>query len=116
YLTGPEINAAIRNDQLPMLDLIVCKILAKAFNQGDVKRLEFVLDRLIGRVTQPLADTNPSANYANGQKTFKQFCVDSSYPEPFEKQEEMRKFGFGETEPRLLLGSRNYGKTDYLTI
>lgn len=49
-------------------------------------------------------------------KTFPQFCLSAGYPLPFPKQEEMRSFGFDETEPRLLLGSRGYGKTDYDTI
>lgn len=50
------------------------------------------------------------------KKSFEQFCLDAGYPTPLPKQHEMREFGFNETDPRLLLGSRGYGKTDYLTI
>lgn len=49
-------------------------------------------------------------------KTFEQFCEAAGYPKPFEKQLEMRSFALDENEPRLLLGSRGYGKTDYITI
>jgi len=48
--------------------------------------------------------------------SFEKFCEKAGYPEPFEKQCEMRAFGLDETDPRLLLGSRGYGKTDYVTI
>jgi hypothetical protein len=52
----------------------------------------------------------------NGKKTFAQFALAAGYPLPFPKQEEMRAFGFDETEARLLLGARGYGKTDYVTV
>lgn len=51
-----------------------------------------------------------------GKKTFKEFCKDAGYPDPFEKQIEMMQFGIEAIEPRLLLGSRGYGKTDYVVI
>ena len=49
-------------------------------------------------------------------KSFEQFCIDAGYPKPFQKQLEMREFAFSDTEPRMLLGARGYGKTDYVTI
>jgi hypothetical protein len=49
----------------------------------------------------------------NTKKSFLEFCRAASYPDPFPKQNEMREFVINETEPRLLLGSRGYGKTDY---
>lgn len=52
----------------------------------------------------------------SGKATFVEFCTRAGYPPPFQKQIEMRDFAFGETEPRLCLGSRGYGKTDYMTI
>lgn len=51
-----------------------------------------------------------------GKKTFTEYCVDSGYPAPFPKQLEMFEFGINKTDPRLLLGSRGYGKTDYVVI
>ncbi len=50
------------------------------------------------------------------KKTFKEFCETAGYPKPYEKQIEMVNFGMNETCARLLLGSRGYGKTDYVVI
>lgn len=53
-------------------------------------------------------------------ETFEEFCELAGYPKPFPKQEEMRNFAFPEDDnkknPRLILGARGYGKTDYVTI
>lgn len=48
--------------------------------------------------------------------TFEEFCVNAGYFKPFAKQNEMMSFGIELDETRLLLGSRGYGKTDYITI
>jgi hypothetical protein len=48
--------------------------------------------------------------------SFSEFCVKAGYPAPFPKQEEMRAFGIDDTDPRMILGARGYGKTDYVTI
>lgn len=50
------------------------------------------------------------------KKSFTDFCVAAGYPAPYPKQIEMFNFGIANDVPRLLLGSRGYGKTDYLTI
>lgn len=49
-------------------------------------------------------------------RTFAEFCSKAGYPQPFPRQIEMKDFGVVEVEPRLLLGSRGYGKTDYVVI
>lgn len=49
------------------------------------------------------------------KKTFSEFCEQAKYPKPFAKQDEMRAFGMDETDPRILLGARGVGKTDYIT-
>lgn len=46
---------------------------------------------------------------------FQEYCKNAGYPDPFPKQIEMREFWSNGDEPRLILGSRGYGKTDYLT-
>ncbi len=58
HLNRLEINEVIKSAELPMIEMIVAKILAFAFNEGDQKRTEFVLDRLIGRVkdAEPVDD------------------------------------------------------------
>lgn len=56
----------------------------------------------------------------NKVETFEQFCELVGYPKPFEKQIEMMEFAFPDKKelqkPRLILGARGYGKTDYVSI
>lgn len=48
---------------------------------------------------------------------FEEFIKRAKYPEAFEAQLEMAEFAFGAIiDPRMILGSRGYGKTDYVTI
>lgn len=60
--------------------------------------------------------TDPNFVPPPGKKTFKEFCKDAGYPEPFDPQIGMFDFAFMEEVARLLLGARGYGKTDYVTI
>lgn len=55
-------------------------------------------------------------NVARPKRSFHEFAKVAGYPVPFDKQVEMMQFGFAQTDPRLLLGARGYGKTDYITI
>lgn len=48
--------------------------------------------------------------------TFSEFCDNAGYPQPYPKQIEMMEFGLNSEGPCLILGSRGYGKTDYITI
>lgn len=48
--------------------------------------------------------------------SFTEFCEAAGYPKPYLKQIEMMGFCLDNSEPRLLLGARGYGKTDYITI
>lgn len=48
--------------------------------------------------------------------SYTEFCVRAGYPKPFDKQIEMREFGLTPGQPRLLLGARGYGKTEYVTV
>lgn len=54
-------------------------------------------------------ETKEVVNYAT-------FCKAVGYPQPFNKQIEMREFMFSGDKPRMILGARGYGKTDYGTI
>jgi hypothetical protein len=58
---------------------------------------------------------DPSAKPGE-MKSFSQFCAEAGYPQPYIKQIEMQEFTIEQVEPRLLLGSRGYGKTDYCVI
>lgn len=59
---------------------------------------------------------DPEPESPPDKRSFSEFCEKAGYPKPFDKQLEMMNFGMAETVPRLLLGSRGYGKTDYVTI
>ncbi len=58
----------------------------------------------------------PALETSKQPKSFSEFCEAAGYPLPFKKQVEMVEFGMCRKEPRLLLGSRGYGKTDYVVI
>lgn len=117
YMTGPEINSALKSDSLPMMELIVAKILAKAFNEGDQRRLEFVIDRLIGKAPLIINEQIPNQVDFFKKVSFSEFCIKAGYPPPYAKQCEMLEFAINDhAEPGLLLGARKYGKTDYVTV
>lgn len=66
-------------------------------------------------------DFNFDFNFNFGGKeeenlSFSDFCVAVDYPKPFKKQVEMKNFIFSGDFPRMVLGARGYGKTDYGTI
>jgi hypothetical protein len=50
------------------------------------------------------------------KKSFEEFCEAAGYPKPYPKQLEMLDFSITEDSPRLLLGARAYGKTNYVTV
>jgi hypothetical protein len=58
----------------------------------------------------------PSPTAPVAKKSFEQFMIDGGYPRPYPKQIEMAMWYLEQFDPRLLLGSRGYGKTDYVTI
>jgi hypothetical protein len=64
-----------------------------------------------------LIDSLPTEKLV-GVKSFEEFCAEASYPKPFPAQLEMRAWIFDDElkTPRLLLGARGYGKTDYTTL
>lgn len=50
-------------------------------------------------------------------KNFTELCKKAGYPAPYPKQIKMKEFAFSNKKiPRLILGARGYGKTDYITI
>lgn len=68
------------------------------------------------QVLELIAVSAAQGRTLHGIRSFSAFCSEAGYPAPFPKQIEMMQFGIDETEPRLLLGSRGYGKTDYVVI
>ena len=61
---------------------------------------------------------NLSFDKVNIMKSYPEYCAGVGYPAPFQKQIEMYDFAFQyrNKTPRLILGARGYGKTDYITI
>lgn len=117
YMNGIELNAAIKSDTLPMIEMVVAKVVAKAFNEGDQRRLEFIIDRLIPRSMFDVPTTPPPSPFEVSQKvSFSQFCENAGYPKPYPMQIDMLDFAMNNEDPRLLLGARGYGKTDYTTV
>ena len=50
--THGELQDMMDNPETPALDMIVVKVLAEAIKHGDEKRLNFILDRTIGKVKE----------------------------------------------------------------
>ncbi len=61
-------------------------------------------------------ETKPPTPEGLQKKPFEQFCLDAGYPAPYPKQIEMMNFGINEPGAHMILGSRGYGKTDYVVI
>ena len=95
-------------------DLIVFGQINKAV-KGDTYAARFVND-LIGEEKEE-ADESESENGKLDLTDFEACCKACGYPKPYAKQIEMAEFVFSQKEePRLLLGARKYGKTDYCVI
>lgn len=71
---------------------------------------------MLGQVDDPSKLPPPPGPTAREPKSFTQFCVDAGYPAPYPRQIDMFEFGIAIDDPRLLLGSRGYGKSDYVTV
>lgn len=50
YMDRESVKAAISNPATPMMELMVASIVAQAAQKGDHQRLDFVLNRLVGKV------------------------------------------------------------------
>lgn len=61
-------------------------------------------------------EVKPEAIAVVSKRTYSEFCEKAGYPKPFPKQIEMMDFGLNGTDPRMILGARGYGKTDYVTM
>lgn len=91
-----------------------------AAQKGNVAMLIWLGKNWLGQtdkveVAQP---TPEPERKLTGKISFEQFCENAGYPQPFLKQLEMKEFVFDnpKQDPRLILGARGYGKTDYITI
>lgn len=63
----------LNKTNMPVLDHLIARILVAAIKGGDAARLNFLLDRLIGRVQNDVKITAPKPvliEYLNGDKDF----------------------------------------------
>lgn len=127
FLKVPEIKELTKSTEAPAFLVGAAKIMEK-FSKGDLWAGAFILDRMIGRPrdAEP-RDVTPPAHKLPEVKSFEDFCEAAQYPRPYPVQVEMAEFGVdgkpysgepheGGLLPRMLLGARGYGKTDYVTI
>jgi DNA-binding sugar fermentation-stimulating protein len=52
HMKRDALQAAIKNPDTPMLDVMIASIIAKAVQTGDNTRLDFLLNRTIGRIKE----------------------------------------------------------------
>ncbi len=123
FLPTRELQNIDKSSEAPHLEKVLAKILLNAHRYGSVFNASFILSYMVPRIrdVSPPAEEPPATlitatTEAPALRTFEEFVERAGYPRPFPKQLEMRAFGIDEDLTRLLLGSRNYGKTDYITI
>jgi len=51
-MDAPQIKSLLDSQTLPMREAYIASILLKGLNYGDPKRFDFILNRLIGKVTE----------------------------------------------------------------
>jgi len=84
---------------------------------GNVIMMIWLSKNWLGFRDKPEEEPPPPLLISSSQKiSFTEFCINAGYPKPFPKQIEMMEFGIRSKGARLLLGSRGYGKTDYVVI
>lgn len=66
------VKAAISSESTPMMELMVASIVAQAAQKGDHQRLDFVLNRLVGKVKDQIEVKNVTPfviKHASGDQT-----------------------------------------------
>lgn len=110
-----ELKRLARPGAEPTMVWIIASSLLREGEFGQFRDTNRLLDRVIGKAKQQIELTQ-AAEVLPGLVDFHAFVARAGYPEPFALQEAMRAFAFENEQARLLLGARNYGKTDYVTI
>lgn len=105
---------ADREKNMPALLWVTANTILRAGKTGKYSEIDKMLDRIIGKAPTTIHLT-PEGKEARAV-TFSEFCIRAGYPTPFPEQITMMDFGMGVPGARLLLGSRGYGKTDYVVI
>ena len=59
YMTRAELQDVVKAPETPLIDALVGSIVARAIQGGDHARLDFILNRLVGRVQEKLEVSTP---------------------------------------------------------
>jgi hypothetical protein len=59
-MTRAELQKIVQNEKSTMLEIMVASVMAKAAKDGDATRLQFLLDRTIGRVKEQVEISTPT--------------------------------------------------------
>jgi hypothetical protein len=59
YLSRDELKAALADTATPMFEIMVASIIAQAAQKGDQVRLDFILNRVVGKVTDRIEHSTP---------------------------------------------------------
>lgn len=115
-----EIAYGDTNERVPLIKFIIANAIVTEVKKGGFSTFSQILDRVLGKSMEvvDVADEDEVTTEQDFENkvTFREFCVNAGYPSPYDKQLEMMAFAIMESEPRILLGARGYGKTDYMTI
>lgn len=92
--------------------------IAESGGPGAATMAIFLGKRILGQTDaiEPSPPTQSANLDPNAKRSFTDFCIRAGYGAPYPKQIEMKEFGIADDDPRLLLGARGYGKTDYVTV
>lgn len=58
FMTRMQLQAVIQAEETPMIELQIASILAQAAKTGDYSRVQFILDRVLGKVANVNENTN----------------------------------------------------------
>jgi hypothetical protein len=115
-ITAPyeDIRKLALDDSNPGLVYIAACALRGDARSGKFNSTQKILDRILGKANQPIT-VHDAASNVRDDLTFEEFVANAKYPTPYPLQIQMMEFGIFEPGHRLLLGTRGYGKTDYVT-
>lgn len=67
HLTKDELTARMKDPRLPYIEFMICKVLTRIGNSGDVYAFNALLDRAIGPITQKITvdNSNPYASMSD---------------------------------------------------
>lgn len=58
FMTRKQLDAVIENEETPMIELQIASVLSQAVKSGDYSRVQFILDRVLGKVANVNENTN----------------------------------------------------------